>query len=164
MNYAEWLKAVPMEIREDPLWNHGYALHESEPSHGFGLADGGEPSSAKEFQKLLDCVPMSESHSRSRGHKAGISPEPACTKHGTRNTERGLPNPVLSFPLAATLLLAASSSSFDWSQFRGPSGNGSAPQADPPITWSETNNITWKVPRSEEHTSELQSRVDISYA
>ena len=147
MNYAEWLKVVPMEIREDPLWNqHGYALHESEPSHGFGLADGGEPSSAKEFQKLLDCVPMSESHSRSRGHKAGISPEPACTKHGTRNTERGLPNPVLSFTLAATLLLAASSYSLDWPQFRGPSGNGSAPQADPPITWSETNNITWKVP------------------
>ena len=33
-----------------------------------------------------------------------------------------------------------------WPQWRGPTWNGVAPQADPPITWSKTENISWKVP------------------
>ncbi|MEO2161291.1 MAG: hypothetical protein ABGY29_02080, partial [bacterium] len=33
-----------------------------------------------------------------------------------------------------------------WPQWRGPSWNGVAPQADPPITWSETENLRWKTP------------------
>jgi outer membrane protein assembly factor BamB len=32
-----------------------------------------------------------------------------------------------------------------WPQWRGPLQNGVAPAADPPISWSETNNIKWKV-------------------
>jgi outer membrane protein assembly factor BamB len=32
----------------------------------------------------------------------------------------------------------------DWPQFRGPTGDGLAPGADPPIRWSETENIRWK--------------------
>ena len=31
-----------------------------------------------------------------------------------------------------------------WSQWRGPLGTGEAPDADPPISWSETDNIKWK--------------------
>src|SRR5207302_10078749 len=31
-----------------------------------------------------------------------------------------------------------------WPQWRGPLGTGVAPGAQPPITWSETNNIRWK--------------------
>ncbi|MGA2174347.1 MAG: PQQ-binding-like beta-propeller repeat protein [Verrucomicrobiota bacterium] len=31
-----------------------------------------------------------------------------------------------------------------WPQWRGPLGTGEAPQADPPVTWSETNNVKWK--------------------
>jgi len=31
-----------------------------------------------------------------------------------------------------------------WPQWRGPSGTGAAPLADPPVTWSETKNIRWK--------------------
>jgi outer membrane protein assembly factor BamB len=32
-----------------------------------------------------------------------------------------------------------------WPQWRGPLGTGVGPQADPPLTWSETNNIKWKL-------------------
>ncbi len=33
----------------------------------------------------------------------------------------------------------------NWGQWRGPQLNGVAPQADPPLKWSETSNIRWKV-------------------
>jgi outer membrane protein assembly factor BamB len=33
-----------------------------------------------------------------------------------------------------------------WPQWRGPLANGVAPQANPPIRWSETNNVRWKLP------------------
>ena len=32
-----------------------------------------------------------------------------------------------------------------WPQWRGPLATGVAPQANPPIHWSETNNVLWKV-------------------
>lgn len=31
-----------------------------------------------------------------------------------------------------------------WAQWRGPLGNGVSPIANPPVTWSETENIRWK--------------------
>ncbi|MBW3540427.1 MAG: PQQ-like beta-propeller repeat protein, partial [Planctomycetes bacterium] len=31
-----------------------------------------------------------------------------------------------------------------WPQWRGPLATGEAPLADPPITWSETENVRWK--------------------
>src|SRR5437867_6237832 len=33
-----------------------------------------------------------------------------------------------------------------WPQWRGPLANGVAPHANPPIRWSETNNVRWKIP------------------
>lgn len=33
-----------------------------------------------------------------------------------------------------------------WPQWRGPLANGVAPHADPPLEWSETKNVRWKVP------------------
>ncbi len=33
-----------------------------------------------------------------------------------------------------------------WPQFRGPQGNGHAAIAGLPLTWSETNHVTWKTP------------------
>ena len=33
-----------------------------------------------------------------------------------------------------------------WPQWRGPLATGEAPQADPPIRWSETENLRWKTP------------------
>ncbi len=34
----------------------------------------------------------------------------------------------------------------NWHQWRGPEATGVAPQADPPLTWSQTENIRWKLP------------------
>jgi outer membrane protein assembly factor BamB len=34
----------------------------------------------------------------------------------------------------------------NWPQWRGPLATGEAPGADPPITWSEQQNVAWKVP------------------
>ncbi len=33
-----------------------------------------------------------------------------------------------------------------WPRWRGPLGNGVAPRGDPPVEWSESKNIRWKVP------------------
>src|SRR5688572_3630208 len=33
-----------------------------------------------------------------------------------------------------------------WPSFRGPLGTGVAPGGNPPIEWSETKNVRWKVP------------------
>src|ERR1700704_5839379 len=34
----------------------------------------------------------------------------------------------------------------NWPQWRGPLANGVAPNANPPVHWSETNNLRWKIP------------------
>ena len=34
---------------------------------------------------------------------------------------------------------------FDWPQWRGPLATGAAPESDPPSSWSETENVRWKV-------------------
>lgn len=34
----------------------------------------------------------------------------------------------------------------DWPQWRGPLGNGFSPTAQPPVRWSETQNVRWKIP------------------
>jgi outer membrane protein assembly factor BamB len=34
----------------------------------------------------------------------------------------------------------------NWPQWRGPLANGVAPLANPPIHWSETNHVRWKIP------------------
>ena len=46
----------------------------------------------------------------------------------------------------ASILLAGSlSEAADWTQFRGPMGQGHADVNDLPVTWSENENIAWKV-------------------
>jgi outer membrane protein assembly factor BamB len=53
--------------------------------------------------------------------------------------------------LAVTLTTIAISNALaepavsNWPQWRGPLGNGVAPDANPPIKWSETENVKWKV-------------------
>ncbi|MCP5516509.1 MAG: PQQ-binding-like beta-propeller repeat protein [Verrucomicrobiales bacterium] len=42
----------------------------------------------------------------------------------------------------AALSLAAA----DWEQFRGPGGAGISADADPPLEWSEEQNVVWKTP------------------
>ena len=57
--------------------------------------------------------------------------------------------------VAAILILCAntgrsvepsSEALFYWPQWRGPLMTGEAPHGDPPVRWSENNNIRWKVP------------------
>jgi outer membrane protein assembly factor BamB len=51
------------------------------------------------------------------------------------------PSAVWFVLLAATL----PASGADWPQFRGPGGDGLAVGAAPPVEWSETTNVVWKV-------------------
>jgi outer membrane protein assembly factor BamB len=41
---------------------------------------------------------------------------------------------------------ATQSATENWPQWRGPSATGVAPNANPPVNWSETENIRWKIP------------------
>src|SRR5881392_1312843 len=41
---------------------------------------------------------------------------------------------------------AACAAPDNWPQWRGPLANGVSPRANPPIHWSETNNVRWKIP------------------
>lgn len=41
-------------------------------------------------------------------------------------------------------LLASETMSSDWPRFRGPNGTGISPDATPPTTWSDTQNVHWK--------------------
>ena len=57
-----------------------------------------------------------------------------------------------SFKTSSALLLCIAANAIAdsdaekfWPQWRGPLGTGFAPQADPPLSWSETNNIKWKL-------------------
>jgi len=49
----------------------------------------------------------------------------------------------LAFLLLATAAYAEDKGT--WPTFRGPLGTGVAPEADPPITWAESENVAWKV-------------------
>ncbi len=51
----------------------------------------------------------------------------------------------LLLPLLLVAELSISSSGL-WPQFRGPSGDGHAPFGGVPLTWSESENVAWKVP------------------
>jgi hypothetical protein len=46
---------------------------------------------------------------------------------------------------AALQNLSGAPADQNWSQWRGPLANGVAPKADPPISWSETSNVKWKL-------------------
>lgn len=46
--------------------------------------------------------------------------------------------------LAGVLCFCSVSHANDWPQFRGPNGNATAATSNPPITWSDSENIAWK--------------------
>ena len=50
-----------------------------------------------------------------------------------------------SLAFAAATTGAASAPNQNWPQWRGPLQSGVAPEANPPVTWNETNNVKWKV-------------------
>jgi outer membrane protein assembly factor BamB len=47
--------------------------------------------------------------------------------------------------VAAAMLLVTGSLSADWMQFRGPGGNGRSEEKNLPATWSEQENLAWKL-------------------
>ena len=57
---------------------------------------------------------------------------------------------ILTLCLCALVAIAASAAQpvdfeKNWHHWRGPYATGVAPDANPPITWSETENVRWKV-------------------
>lgn len=53
--------------------------------------------------------------------------------------------PVLAGIVAAGVLAAAQAPSLDWPQWRGPLATGVSTSAKPPVEWSESKNVRWKV-------------------
>ncbi len=51
-----------------------------------------------------------------------------------------------ALPQGSGSFAAATSTTGDWSRFRGPDGSGASATADPPLTWSPNDNIAWKTP------------------
>src|SRR5215475_3550419 len=51
---------------------------------------------------------------------------------------------LLLISLAVNALADSAAEKF-WPQWRGPLATGVAPFADPPLTWSETKNVKWKL-------------------
>ena len=50
-----------------------------------------------------------------------------------------------TFFAGASIALGAAVGNSNWPQWRGPLANGVAPEGNPPTTWSETQNVKWKV-------------------
>ncbi len=48
------------------------------------------------------------------------------------------------FVFVSLMVVAASHAEGNWANWRGPTFNGIAADADPPLTWSESENIRWK--------------------
>ena len=55
-----------------------------------------------------------------------------------------VPAPTMQSLLGPTLLALASLGGDSWPDFRGPTADGHAPEADLPLEWSEERNVTWK--------------------
>lgn len=51
---------------------------------------------------------------------------------------------LLLLTLAAVCWRAAGVQAEDWTEFRGPTGQGLVREGDPPITWSDSKNVAWK--------------------
>jgi outer membrane protein assembly factor BamB len=51
-----------------------------------------------------------------------------------------------SVPQEPAAARGSGASAGHWPQWRGPLGTGAAPGATPPVHWSETENVRWKVP------------------
>src|SRR5262245_9255096 len=51
----------------------------------------------------------------------------------------------LAGAMASASGLLAAPADQNWGQWRGPQANGVAPKGDPPIEWSESRNLKWKL-------------------
>lgn len=75
MNYADWMKAVPPEIREDPLWNQeAFRLALFAADLGWHdvtklVRDGRTPKLAAQLFEALGSIGANISEGYSRGHQ-----------------------------------------------------------------------------------------------
>lgn len=56
-----------------------------------------------------------------------------------------LPLALVALAGGAILNAAAQTAEDNWPAWRGPLDNGVSPRGNPPVSWSETNNVKWKV-------------------
>lgn len=63
----------------------------------------------------------------------------ACRRHETTFIRAVLLASLMMAPLSVA-------GAADWSNWRGPNLNGTAPDGDYPITWDDEKNVTWKAP------------------
>lgn len=69
------------------------------------------------------------------------------SRPATTSGSRRPPVIEMALPLLAALLAGLPLPlPADWPQWRGPLGTGVAPEADPPVSWSETEQVRWKTP------------------
>jgi outer membrane protein assembly factor BamB len=52
-------------------------------------------------------------------------------------------------PAAFAFFVASTALAANWPQWRGPAGDGSYPESNLPLKWSETENVAWKCPLPE---------------
>src|SRR5688572_22804507 len=52
---------------------------------------------------------------------------------------------ILALPVFAEAPAGGQDRPSNWPQWRGPGSDGLAPDSDPPVEWSETKNVRWKV-------------------
>ena len=63
---------------------------------------------------------------------------------------------------ALTFVCALTARAENWPQFRGPRGDGTSAEPNPPTQWSQTNNVAWKTPiPGEGHSSPVIWNNDI---
>jgi outer membrane protein assembly factor BamB/predicted GH43/DUF377 family glycosyl hydrolase len=66
--------------------------------------------------------------------------------HGLRSDAAKIMSKVKNWSFVfAVALISSARGQGNWPQFRGPTGDGVASSTKPPLRWSETNNIAWKV-------------------
>jgi hypothetical protein len=71
----------------------------------------------------------------------------AGTRMGFPNAIHRVGGPLLAISLTTLMTASAWASAAQdfWPAWRGPAGTGAALQGNPPITWSESENVKWKV-------------------
>jgi outer membrane protein assembly factor BamB len=92
---------------------------------------------------------------RSRARRFAPSGNPTQAEIRGLRSDAAVPGSLVSLLLTAAALAmpsapdctgaAVDAANQSWPQWRGPLGTGVAPAANPPTTWSETNNVRWKV-------------------
>ena len=55
-------------------------------------------------------------------------------------------NDGMRFAVVLCLLLVGPALAADWPQWRGPSADGHSPDTNPPLAWSDEDNVAWKAP------------------